>query len=230
MRALDVTRPPPLATVVEERIRTAIVSGELRLGQPVSEDRLATMLGVSRTPVREALTALQMQGLIAILPQRGSFVFQPSEQDIAELCEYRLMLEVQALRLAYERNRSATLHKLEAALADMLRLQARGQISEASQADAAFHNTFFAHCGNHLFEHAYHLVSGRIGAIRYFARGSVTSRRNSNRQHRAIVDAFAAGDLAGAESVLAPHILNMRTHFVEAARAAADVKDARHDQ
>jgi DNA-binding GntR family transcriptional regulator len=221
MRALDLNRQPALATVVEERLRLSIMSGELPLGHPVSEDRLATMLGVSRTPVREALTALQLQGLITILPQRGSFVFQPSEQDIAELCEYRLMLEVQALRLAYARHRVAAVRDLEVALSNMLRLEAAGQFSEASQADSDFHRAFLSHCGNSLFEHAYRLVSGRVGAIRYFARGSTESRRSSNREHRAILDAFAAGDLAAAESALGPHVMNMHTRFVEAARAAA---------
>lgn len=221
MRALQLTRPPPLATIVEERIRMAIMSGDLSLGQSVSEDRLATTLGVSRTPVREALMSLQLQGLITILPQRGSFVFKPSEQDIAELCEYRLFLEVQALRLAHQRNRQAAIDDLEAALADMLRHEAEGQFAQAAQSDAAFHKAFLIHSGNRLFEKANLLVSGRAGAITSFARRSVESRRHSNREHRAIIDAFTAGDLVAAESVLAPHILNMLTRFVEAARAAA---------
>jgi DNA-binding GntR family transcriptional regulator len=171
MRALDLSRRPALATVVEDRIRDAILSGELKLGEAVSEERLANRLGVSRTPVREALTALQLQGLITIVPQRGSFVFEPTEQDIADLCEYRLLIECKAMQLAYVRNRDAAIAALEAATADMLRLEAEGNAAAAAQADAAFHRAFLINCGNPLLEHAYTLASGRAGAILFFARG-----------------------------------------------------------
>src|SRR6185503_16160600 len=85
--AIAARRAPALASLVEERLRDAIMYGALGLGEAISEDRLATMLGVSRTPVREALTALQLQGLVVIQPQRGSFVFEPTERDLAEICE-----------------------------------------------------------------------------------------------------------------------------------------------
>ena len=220
MRALDLSRRPALATIVEDRIRDAILTGELQLGEAVSEERLAHKLGVSRTPVREALTALQLQGLVTIVPQRGSFVFQPTEQDIADLCEYRLLIESKAMHLAHARNHHATLAALETALADMLRFEAEGNAADAARADASFHRAFLGHCGNPLLEQAYTLASGRAGAILFFARGSVQSRRNSNNEHRAIVDAFAAGKLVDAETVLGPHVLNMHARFVEAARDA----------
>jgi DNA-binding GntR family transcriptional regulator len=221
MRALDMTRPPALATVVEARLREAIMFGDLSLGEAVSEDRLATMLGVSRTPVREALTALQLQGLITILPQRGSFVFQPTEQDIAELCAFRALIEVEAMTLAHARARDATLTQLKQSLAAMVKAESEGRQADAAQADAAFHNAFVSNSGNRPLSQAYTLVSGRVGAILSFARGSKASRRNSNTEHRAIIQSFAAGDLAVAATVLRPHILNMHVRFVEAQLAIA---------
>ena len=82
MRPLS--RSPSLASIAAERIRDAIIAGDLKLGEALSEDRLATTLGISRTPVREALTSLQVQGLITIHPQRGSFDFRPTRQDVKE--------------------------------------------------------------------------------------------------------------------------------------------------
>lgn len=217
--SIDIERKPALAAQVTERLREAIVFGQLKLGEAVSEDRLASLLNVSRTPVREALAALQLQGLIVIQPQRGSYVFQPTEQDIAELCEFRLMIETHALRLAQDRDRSATRSALERAQSAMEHAEASGDPVAAAKADADFHNALFAGCGNQILVQSYALVSGRIGAIRYFARGSAGSRKASSSGHRAIITAFAKADLAAAEAVLTTHVMNMRVHFSEALRS-----------
>lgn len=220
MRALVLKRRPLLATQVAEEVREAITFGELKLGEAISEERIATMLGVSRTPVREALTALQMQGLVVIQPQRGSFVFQPSVDDIAELCEYRAIIEVQAMRLSHARDRNETLEALKQAEAAQERSEKAGRNVEAARADAAFHNAFIVGCGNALLEQAYLLVSGRIGAIRFFARNSLRSRVKSNSDHRDIIRAFGRGDLGKAEQVLTDHIMRMRPHFADASKEA----------
>jgi DNA-binding GntR family transcriptional regulator len=221
MRAIDIQRPPPLAAIVEARIREAIMYGELALGEAVSEDRLATRLGVSRTPVREALAALSLQGLIAIQPQRGSFVFQPSEQDIADICDFRLLIERRAMALACERDRPATLAALETAQAAMDRAEAAKDAAAAARADADFHQAFIARCGNALIAQAYTLVSGRVGAIRYLARHSSGARNFAGAQHRALIGHLTAGDIAAADAVLSEHVMNMRAHFDEAKATSA---------
>lgn len=222
MRSLVLKRQPLLATQVADQVRAAITFGELKLGEAISEERIATMLGVSRTPVREALTALQMQGLVVIQPQRGSFVFEPSIEDIAELCEYRAIIEVQAMRLAHTRSAEATLASLKTAEADQERAEKAGRSIDAAHADAAFHNAFITGCSNTLLEQAYLLVSGRIGAVRFFARSARRSRVKSNSDHRDIIRAFARGDLGKAEQVLTEHIMRMRTHFADASREASE--------
>src|SRR5258705_4188311 len=108
-----------LAAQVTDRIRRAILDAEFGLGEPLSEDSLATALGVSRTPVREALNALQAQGLISIEPQRGSYVFSPSEQDVEELCAFRRLLEAEAMRLCLAGPKDATLAQMKKASAEM---------------------------------------------------------------------------------------------------------------
>ena len=77
------------------------------------------MLGVGRTPVRDALTSLRMKGLIDVQAQRGSFVFFPSASDIAELCQYREVIEIEALRLCHTRAKDATLAQMRRASEDM---------------------------------------------------------------------------------------------------------------
>lgn len=217
-------RRPLLASVVAERIREAIIFGELTLGESVSEDRLATTLGVSRTPVREALTALQLQGLVEIEPQRGSFVFQPTAQDVEELCAFRSLLELDALRLACTHERAKTLHMLRGLEADMEAAEKAGNNRAAARADAAFHEAFFANCGNRFLVQSYTMISGQIGAMRYFARESRKSRRRPSTEHRAIIKALTNSDLTAAASILKAHIAEMPNRFRETAQAQATIK------
>jgi DNA-binding GntR family transcriptional regulator len=224
LRALDSERKPPLGVLATERLREAIVFGRLKLGEAVSEDRLAALLNVSRTPVREALTALQMQGLVVIQPQRGSYVFQPTERDVADLCEFRRMVETHALRLAYAKGTSELGCDLAEAQARMEQAELNANALLAAKADEEFHNAFFAHCGNRILVESYALVSGRIGAVRFFARGSSGSREASSAGHRAIIRAIAARDLDTAETVLSKHIMNMQLHFSEALRTRAGLQ------
>ena len=219
-------RAPALAAVVEERLRDAIMFGHLALGEAISEDRLATMLGVSRTPVREALTALQLQGVVTIQPQRGSFVFQPTDENLAEICDYRLFIESHAMSLSVRRARAETIVKLEAAQVAMEAAEAAGDMEAAARADAAFHNAFIEQCGNSLLVQAYTLVSGQVGAIRFFARRSSGTRNHSGSQHRAIISALAAGDAKQAQKVLCEHVMNMKAHFAEAMVAAENAGSA----
>jgi DNA-binding GntR family transcriptional regulator len=80
-------RPKSLTELVTESLREWIVSGKLDLGEHLSEVRVATDLGVSRTPVREAMNRLEMEGLLNVEPQRGTFVFCLAPEEIAMLCD-----------------------------------------------------------------------------------------------------------------------------------------------
>jgi DNA-binding GntR family transcriptional regulator len=219
LAAIEVERRPALATLVADRIRDAIIRGELALGEAISEERLATMLGVSRTPVREALSLLQLQGLVDVRPQRGSFVFQPSKADIEELCQFRAMVETGALKLAYDHDRDATLKALQIAQDALCEAEAAEDWAAAARADAEFHGAIFRHCGNPVFLQAYDLVAGRISAARFFTRQSKESQRRTQGEHRAIIKAFARGDVAGAVSALAEHIAAMPNRYAEVQNA-----------
>ena len=87
------------------RLREAIIDGEFALGAVISEEMIAQSFGVSRTPVREAMGQLQLQGLVVIRPQVGSFVFTPSADDIQALCAFRIIIEPKAAELAYQGGR-----------------------------------------------------------------------------------------------------------------------------
>src|SRR3546814_11787488 len=88
VRATRLERPKSLTELVKEHVRGRIINGELMLGEALSENVLAAQLGISKTPVREALLQLKLEGLVDIQPQRGSFVFSMEPDEAAELCQY----------------------------------------------------------------------------------------------------------------------------------------------
>jgi DNA-binding GntR family transcriptional regulator len=208
-------KPDSLTARGTERLRRAILEAELQLGEALSEDKLANALNVSRTPVREALTVLQAQGLIDIQPQRGSFVFVPSEADLVELCEFRRMIEVEALRLCFSRAREKTLRDLRNAVSAMDAARRARDQKASVRADSVFHDALLANCSNHYLVDAYRLVSGRVAALRAH-RSSGAIQKDANDEHHAIVDAVARNDLATAEAVLAAHVLKMRERYAVA--------------
>jgi len=209
------------SAIIHDELRDEIVSLARKPGEAISEKGIAARFGVSRTPVREALSLLQLQGLVVIEPQRGSFVFQPTEDIVEELCAFRSMLELGALRLAYARERDTTLRMLATADADMKAAEARGDDHAAAKADAAFHEALFANCGNRFLVQSYALISGQIGAMRYLARHSERSREATPSEHRAIIEAIARSDLSAAVSLLKAHVAAMPARFRKASQARA---------
>jgi DNA-binding GntR family transcriptional regulator len=208
-----------LTAQVTERIRQAIIDGVHPLGEALSELKLADALGVSRTPVRDALMALQMQGLIDIRPQAGSYVFMPSEENVAELCEFRRVLELMALRLCFARRRTETLLQLRLACDAMDRAKAIDDRLAGTRGDSAFHEAIAQNSANEYLIGAYKLVSGRVAALRtHNLAGADNLREKSMSEHRAIMRAFAKGDLDRAESILDEHISRMHSGFRAARR------------
>jgi len=197
---------------VTQRLRRAIVDGELALGAKLSEVKLAAALGISRSPVRDAMAALAQQGLIVIEPQRASFVFLPSNADIHSLCEYRCMLELQALRLAMQHQRHATLAQLQAAAQDMAHAIEAGDNLRRARADSAFHATAIEHSGNPYLRHAWQLVSGKVGALRANL-AQPAMQAQSNTEHFDIIAKLQTHDMDGALSLLQIHILKMSERY-----------------
>src|SRR5574344_2068817 len=93
----------PLREVVCETLREAIISGVLRPGERLMEIQLAEELGVSRTPVREAIRKLELEGFVIMIPRRGTYVANLSIKDINDVYEIRISLDVLAAGLAAER-------------------------------------------------------------------------------------------------------------------------------
>ncbi len=208
-----------LTARVTEHIREAIQNGEFKLGEGLSELKLAAALGVSRTPVREAFNALQLQGLIDVRPQAGSFVFMPAEENVSALCEFRRVMEVTALRLCFEYRREETLVQMRAASDAMEVARQASDHLAISRADTDFHQAIISNSSNPYLIEAYKLVSGRVATLRTHNLLSLDTLLNrSISEHRLIIAAFAKGKLERAETILDEHISRMRVGYRAAHR------------
>ena len=222
MRPIE--RPRSLTQSALVQIRDAIVAGDLGLGQPLSERALSETLHISKTPVREALARLRLEGLVRIYPQRGACVFSLSAPEVIEICELRLALESAALRYAVERGGEAFRSGLAAVVDSMRASKAAGDRKAYLRQDTAFHSCFCEHSGNALMAQTYALFAGKIAALRTHLSHKPHHTELSFSEHLAMLEAVRRDDVTGALAILDVHIARTRTTYASTIQdiAAAD--------
>jgi DNA-binding GntR family transcriptional regulator len=214
-----IERSVSLAQIAVSRLREAIVNGDLALGAPISERALAERLAISKTPVREALAQLKLEGLIRIVPQRGAFVFTLSAQEVVEICEVRQSLEASAMRYALERHPDRLLADLGRVVSEMIAARARGDVRAYLAADTDYHQCFFRHCGNGFMADAYGMFVGKIAALRTHLAGKPRHTEKSFAEHKRMLGLLRDGNLPEALGTLDTHIGRTKTTY------AAEIKD-----
>ena len=194
-------RPQLLAELAEQSIRDAIVDGGLKLGEQVSEAQLALQLGVSKTPGREARLRLSRDGLVDVHPQRGTFVFRLTPDQVTQLCRYRAMVEVDALREAVASEPRALVEAMARCVAQMRRAERARDARALARIDMDFHWQFFAHTPNIYLRAGYEVIRYQLVALRH--RCPITDAVGA---HQVLVDAVAGGDLEAACRLLRQHV------------------------
>ncbi|WP_407333384.1 GntR family transcriptional regulator [Enterovibrio sp. 27052020O] len=207
----SIIRPKSLTENVAENLRLSIVSGELSLGQPLSEASLSETFGVSKTPVREALFILKQEGLVNIIPQKGSFVFQPDEKSIVELCNFRSYLEPIAIEESMRHSRQAFLEELEICIVKMEHKLRNKDFKAFLLLDGEFHESFFKYCNNSLLQKSYQLVQFHIGAIRSHLTSTHEAFEDIIEDHRSICELLKDDQIDAAQTKLRKHVLNIKS-------------------
>jgi DNA-binding GntR family transcriptional regulator len=216
MPAASAKPPKGLAIVIADKIRTAIVDAELEFGESLSEDTLASAFEVSRTPVREALNILQIEGLVTIVPKSGTYVFTPTVEDITELCDYRIGLEQHAVTLTPRDSIGKAAAELQKQLDAMEGAIAASDMQAYGRADTEFHLAFFRHCGNRYLRNAYHLILGRVASLRtHLAINAPGEPDRSMADHRQMLALLAQGKKAEIAALLGKHIAHTRNNYLE---------------
>ncbi|MBU7574067.1 MAG: GntR family transcriptional regulator [Hydrogenophaga sp.] len=206
---LELQRPRLLTDVVAERLREAIVNGDLKLGEQVSEAQLAQRMGVSKTPVREALLRLKSEGLVEIHPQRGTFVFTLSPQELSHLLKFRAMVETEALREAMQSHPRELLQRMAQCVKEMKTAERAKDLPALARIDMNFHWAFFENCDNHYLRASYELLRYQLTALRH--RSPISNAVSS---HQVLVDAVEDQDTEKASTLLHGHVLENEPRYL----------------
>ena len=191
-----------------EAIRRAIIEGRFGNGMHLRAASLAESLGISRTPVREALRRLHAEGFVEFFANRGAFVARWSHEDAAEVFDLRLVLESHAAARAARRLSPAEIGEL-AGLTDRMEAHASGparDIGLVTEANKGFHSLIISAAGSRRLSAMIASVVEIALVSRTFSSYSDTSFARSIAHHRELVAAFTAGDERWAAAVMTSHI------------------------
>lgn len=208
-------RPALLVDEVMRAIRDMIVEGRVLPGERLSENALAAELGVSTTPVREAIALLRRQGLVTVQPQSGTYVFELQPGELNRLCELRFALEPAAVQLALDDPESTLADELDRIVADMEKAQAEGRVRDYLALDTAFHDTIIAASANTYFTSAYALIGAKMAALRNRLGSDPHHMEKSMREHVEIAEAIRDRDLERAVRILVRHIARKEGSYWE---------------
>lgn len=138
----------PLRDVVFNTLRQAILRGELKPGERLMEIQLANKLGVSRTPIREAIRKLELEGLVLMVPRKGAEVAEITEKNLLDVLEVRKALEELAVELACDRISQEQIDELRVAAKRFQQVIKSGDVTKIAEADVNFHDIIFAATDN----------------------------------------------------------------------------------
>ncbi len=196
-------------------LRWAILSGDLKAGAPLVETELAKEMGISTTPLREALRMLEHEGLVRGIPHKGTFVTGLSEEDLRDACEVRAALESVAGYGAALRSTPEQVAELHSLLEQAAAQIAGCDYSAARSTNAKFHHLIWEASGNKRLIGMLETMIDRIHAISVRLFRVPGQAEVGWGQHREILDAIESGDSSRARELLFRHILAMIPHMSE---------------
>jgi DNA-binding GntR family transcriptional regulator len=191
---------------VLEHLREEILSNRLEPGAELTELGLASALGVSRGPIREALGRLAAEGLVTITPRRGAIVTKLTKQEFIDAYQVREALESLAMRIAVPRltdDDRAELHRMSD---EMRRLAEADDVNAFFEINRRFHNKLVAASGNRRLLAMHQQLMGQMGRLLRKSAELRGGLGESAAAHEAILEAVDAGDADGAAQLMAEHI------------------------
>lgn len=204
----------PLRDVVFNTLRRAILKGELKPGERLMEIALADKLGVSRTPIREAIRKLELEGLVVMAPRKGAKVASITERDLNDVLEVRKGMEVLAISLACKRITGEELEKLEIIERDFQRLIESGNLTELAEMDVKFHDTIYQATNNQRLVQLLNNLREQMYRYRMEYLKDIAVRRTLAEEHKSICQALRERNQQQAEKYVSIHIDNQQKAII----------------
>ena len=208
--SVDMNEYLPLRDVVFNTLRKAILKGELKPGERLMEIALAERLGVSRTPVREAMRKLELEGLVVMIPRRGAQVANITEKDLNDVLEVRIALENLSIENACMRMTEEQLEELWNAAKNFEATMAEGNLVKLAEADVAFHEVIYKSSDNRRLNQVLNNLREQIYRYRVEYLKDVESRKTLVEEHYAVYRALKARNQQQAVKDICIHIVNQQ--------------------
>ena len=196
----------PLRDVVCETLRDAVRNGILKPGERLMEIQLAEELGVSRTPVREAIRRLELEGYVIMMPRRGTYVANLSIRDINEVFEIRTSLESLSSGLAAERITDEELERLQRLLVQIGAYIESGDMGKIVETDTEFHDLLYQASRNRRLVGIISNLREQLTRFRTTSMSFPGRLKATLEEHRLIVEAIAQGDVKAARKAAEHHM------------------------
>lgn len=204
----------PLRDVVFKTLRQAILTGELKPGERLMEIHLANKLGVSRTPIREAIRQLELEGLVTMVPRRGAQVAHITQKSMSDVLEVRLALDELAVKLACERITNEEIALLKEACIQFENAVDTGDSRKIATADVAFHDIIFKSTRNPRLTQMVNNLAEQMYRYRFEYIKDNEIHAILIKEHRAILDAITGRDQDAARKAIHIHIENQENAII----------------
>lgn len=207
----------PLREIVFESLREAIIQGKLRPGERLMEIQLAEEMGVSRTPVREAIRKLELEGFVVMAPRKGAYVSDVSVKDIVDVFEVRSALEGLAAGLAAERITSEEMDQLEMSLVKINAISEE-DLDAIVEGDACFHEIIYRASRNERLTQIITQLQEQIRRFRMTSLSRPGRQKNALDEHKKIVEAISDRNVDLAQTLAREHVENAEQNFLNTLR------------
>ena len=215
MLNFDIQNHKPLREMVYEELKMQILTGEIVPGTRMMEVELAGEMGVSRTPVREAIRKLEKEGLVTIEPRRGAYASRISTQDMIEILEVRQDLEGLAAYFAASRMSPENLEQLREISANYNKAVEEGNMSDLIHYDTGFHRLIVDSCRNKILVNMVEQLQELVLRFRYIYYDNFKRAEKMPAEHQEILDAIASGDADRARNAADLHIERLKQMVIE---------------
>ncbi len=215
----------PLRDLVFAAIREAILNGRLKPGERLMEVQLAEEMGVSRTPVREAIRKLELEGLVVMVPRKGAYVATLTLKDAAEVFEIRSSLEGLAAALAAERITDEEVTSLDRILEAISTAGEKGDIKTIIKKDMEFHQVLFSASRNDRLAQIINNLKEQIDRFRMQSFSNPARLKSVLSEHKNILDSIKQGDAENAERLAKEHIYKVEYNVMNILRKQMDFEE-----
>ena len=215
---LEMNEYLPLRDVVFQTLRQAILKGELKPGERLMEIQLAQKLGVSRTPIREAIRKLELEGLVLMIPRRGAEVARISEKSLKDVLEVRRSLEELAIELACQRMTEEDMQALEEAQKAFKAAIDQGDAMKIAETDEAYHDVIYYSTRNKRLVQILNNLREQMYRYRFEYIKDFSQHERLVEEHKVIYESIVKKDKETASNMAKVHIDNQKKAIIRQIR------------